>query len=143
MGLFDNVQQLQTGMDYHLARHNLLTANIAHIDTPGWAPRDLARPVQTPGTSPFQRALNVALERTHERHIAVADNTVAPSRDGAERWTVTQDAGAASGLDGNRVSVDREAVKLAVNQLRYDAIAQMAGGQLSGLSWAANDGRGA
>lgn len=142
MGLFDGIHQLHTGMDFHLARHNLLTANLAHIDTPGWRPRDLARPAQTPAAQPFAQALQVEVARTAERHIDVADNTMAPSRDAAERWTVTEDTGAASGLDGNRVSVDREAVKIAVNQLRYDTIAQIVSGDLGGLEWAANDGRG-
>lgn len=143
MGLFDDIHQLQTGMDFHMARHNLLTANLAHLDTPGWAPRDLERPAQASATQPFAQALRVEIARTDGRHIDVADNAVAPSRDGAERWTVVQDRGAASGLDGNRVSIDREATKVAVNQLRYDTIAQMVSGDLSGLEWAANDGRGA
>jgi flagellar basal-body rod protein FlgB len=143
MGLFDGVQQLQTGMDFHLARHNLITANLAHIDTPGWRPRDLARAPQAAENPSFQGALNLEMARTHERHIAVTDNAVALSRDGAERFTVIEDSGAASGLDGNRVSIDREAVKVAVNQLRYDTIAQIVSGDLSGLDWAANDGRSA
>jgi len=37
--------------------------------------------------------------------------------------------------------VDREAAKIAANQVRYDALASLVSGELSGLSWAANDGR--
>jgi flagellar basal body rod protein FlgB len=40
------------------------------------------------------------------------------------------------------VSVDREAVKIAANQLRYDTLAVLASQTLNGLAWAANDGRG-
>jgi flagellar basal body rod protein FlgB len=40
------------------------------------------------------------------------------------------------------VNVDREAVKIASNQLRYDAMAQLTQSALANLLWAANDGRG-
>ena len=46
-----------------------------------------------------------------------------------------------AGFDGNAVSVDREAVKIAANQLRYDTLAVLASQELDGLGWAANDGR--
>ena len=37
--------------------------------------------------------------------------------------------------------LDREAVKIASNQMRYDMIAQLASSQLAGLSWAVSDGK--
>jgi flagellar basal-body rod protein FlgB len=55
---------------------------------------------------------------------------------------IVTDRGAAPGLDGNAVSVERETVKIASNQLRYDAIASLTSGALSTLVWAATDGRG-
>ncbi len=57
---------------------------------------------------------------------------------------MVEDASAqAAGSDGNAVSLDREAVKIATNQLRYDTVASLTQNELSGLVWAANDGRGA
>src|ERR1700733_9406255 len=35
MRILGTVERLSAGLDYHLARHNLLTANLAHADTPG------------------------------------------------------------------------------------------------------------
>ncbi len=52
-----------------------------------------------------------------------------------------EDPGAAAGADGNGVDLDREAVKIASNQMRYDVIAQLASSQLASLAWAASDGK--
>src|ERR1700686_2252595 len=59
MSLFDAVAKLQSGLDYHLARANLLTANLAQVDTPNYKPVDLDR------GGGFQAALHVAMESTN------------------------------------------------------------------------------
>jgi flagellar basal-body rod protein FlgB len=126
MKLMASVEQLRVGLDYHLARHNLLTANLAHVDTPTFKPLDLER------RSSFDGALRVALEATDPNHLGAR---------GAEQWKTIADPGASTGADGNGVNIDREAVKIASNQLRYDVVAQLASSELAGLAWAANDGR--
>jgi flagellar basal-body rod protein FlgB len=133
MGLLDAIQRLQVGLDYHLARHNLLTSNLAHLDTPNYKPLDLQR---TPGTS-FHDAMQVALAQTDEGHLGGAPH----GRAEEATWKTVEDPTAQPGYDGNAVSVDREAAKIAANQVRYDALASLVSGELSGLSWAANDGR--
>lgn len=131
MRILDSVEALRGSLDYHLARHNLLTANLAHADTPGFKPLDLQR------TGAFEGALHTALETTAPGHIGAAN-----SQASGETWKVVQDASAqATSNDGNAVSLDREAVKIATNQLRYDTIASLVQGQLSGLEWAVNDAR--
>jgi flagellar basal-body rod protein FlgB len=127
MALFDHIGQLRSSLDYHLARQNLLTANLAHADTPGYKPVDLER-----GT--FRDAMRVALSATNEGHIQPHDQT-------GEGFRVVHDPSVADGLDGNGVSLDREAVKLAANQVRYDTVAALASSELAGLAWAANDGK--
>jgi flagellar basal-body rod protein FlgB len=134
MRILGSVEQLQAGLDYHLARHNLLTANLAHVDTPGYKPLDLER-TNAAGSS-FEGELHAALATTNPGHIGphAAAN--------GESFKVVTDASAqATGTDGNAVSLDREAVKIATNQLRYDTLASLVQNELSGLSWAANDGK--
>ena len=128
MTLFDRVGPLQTALDYHLARQNLLTANLAHADTPGYKPVDLER-------GSFREAMRVALASTNEGHLQPGNAT-------AEGFRVVHDPSVADGLDGNGVSLDREAVKLASNQVRYDTVAALASSELAGLVWAVNDGKG-
>jgi flagellar basal-body rod protein FlgB len=131
MGITDSIEALRSGLDYLAARHNLLTANLAHADTPGYRPLDLQRG----GT--FAGALHAALATTESGHLGGAGGSTS-----GESWKVVEDATAeARGNDGNAVSLDREAVKIASNQLRYDALASLVQSQLAGLEWAANDGK--
>lgn len=132
MRILGTVERLSAGLDYHLARHNLLTANLAHADTPGFRPLDLQR------TGAFEGALHAALATTEPGHIGSAH-----ASSSSAAWTVVKDGTATtSGADGNKVSLDREAVKIATNQLRYDTLASLVQNELSGLAWAANDGKG-
>ncbi len=133
MGLLDSVQRLHAGLDYHLARHNLLTSNLAHLDTPNYKPLDLQRPDES-----FHAAMQVALAQTSPMHLGPTGEGSTPQ----SGWKTIVDPGGVPGTDGNAVSVDREAAKIAMNQVRYDALASLIGGELSGLAWAANDGRG-
>lgn len=129
MALLDGIDKLRTSLDYHLARQNLLTANLTHVDTPGYRPVDLSRANKTD----FRGALAVALQATDPRHLTHDPRT--------EGFRVIADPSVAQGLDGNGVNVDREAVKIASNQLRYDAVASLTTSALSSIAWAANDGR--
>ncbi len=56
---------------------------------------------------------------------------------------VFQDLSAGVGNDGNYVSLDREAAKVAANQLRYDTVTAIVSAELRQLAYAAGDGKGA
>ena len=131
MGLLDSVERLHTGLDYHLSRANLLTANLGHVDTPNYKPVDLQRGAD------FKTALHVEMQATAPGHIESA-----PSSPTGETFHVIIAPTAAAGADGNGVNIDREAAKIAANNVRYDALASLVAGELGGLSWAANDGKG-
>ncbi len=135
MRIFDSVEQLRGGLDYHLARHNLLVANLGHADTPGFKPLDLERT----NSSSFSSELHAAMAATQPGHFGGASERAGATGPGP--WKVMQDPAAAAGNDGNGVSLDREAVKIASNQLRYDTLASLVQNQLAGLAWAANDGK--
>ena len=132
--LFSKIAPLQSSLDFHLSRHNVLASNIAHVDTPGFRPNDLAR-VEEAGS--FASALGVAMERTSETHLAAdgAGPQAAPGR-------VFQDLTAGAGNDGNYVSLDREAAKLAANHLRFDVVSAIVSAELRQLSYAAGDAKG-
>ena len=130
--LFKAIDPLRSALDYHFERHNLLASNIAHVDTPGYVPRDIERV----DGAPFQNQLDVALARTDGGHIAGAlPATVSSGR-------VFEDPAAGAGNDRNYVSLDREAAKLAANQMRYDVSSALASSELAQLAYAASDGKG-
>jgi flagellar basal-body rod protein FlgB len=126
--IFLNIRPLNQALDFHLERHNLLAANVAHVDTPGFVPRDVERTAATD----FAQVLNVAVERTNPGHLQGAGGTSLNGR-------IFEDRSAGGGADGNFVSLDREASKLAANQLRYDLVSVLVKGELSGLMDAAGD----
>lgn len=130
--IFNDVRPLGQALDYHLERHNLLAANVAHVDTPRYKPVDLARTASSPE---FGDLLHVALTRTNEGHLDVQAGTSSNGR-------VFQDLSAGGGADGNYVSLDREAAKLAANQLRYDIVSVLVSTELNGLLKAATDMKG-
>lgn len=125
MSFNHRVESLRSGLDYHLARHNVLVSNLAQADTPAYTPVDLAR-------DGFEAELGGAMKTTHAGHLPGA--SVAGAHVVADQET--------RGADGNGVDIEREAVKIASNQIRYDMLAQLASSELASLSWAASDGRG-
>ncbi|MSP25681.1 MAG: flagellar basal body rod protein FlgB [Myxococcales bacterium] len=129
MSLLTNIAPLHQALDYHLQRQTLLTANLAHVDTPGFRAQDLVRT----SAGGFENALGVELRATASGHFG--------AHAGSSPWTVKVDTNAPLGPDGNTVSLDRESVKIASNNLRYDAISTMIRGRLEDLAFAARDGR--
>jgi flagellar basal-body rod protein FlgB len=130
--LFKAIDPLHLALDYHFERHNLLASNIAHVDTPGYVPRDIERV----DGAPFQSQLEIALARTDAGHLAgSAAASISTGR-------VFEDPAAGAGNDLNYVSLDREAAKLAANQIRYDVSSTLASAELAQLAYAAGDGRG-
>jgi flagellar basal-body rod protein FlgB len=132
--LFSAVAPLHAALDYHLERHTVLSSNIAHVDTPGYHPHDLRRvdPAQS-----FGSALSVAMERTNSVHFQLP-NADAAALDGR----IFEDLSAGAGNDGNYVSLDREAAKVAANQLRFDVVSAVVSAELSQLRYAAGDAKG-
>jgi flagellar basal-body rod protein FlgB len=126
MSLLDNVERLRTGLDYHLQRHNVLVSNLAQAETPGYKPVDLTR-------NDFEGQMNVALAATGPAHVGAGATDPG--------FRIAEDTEAKAGADGNAVDIDREAIKISSNQMRYDMLAQLASSELSGLEWAANDGK--
>ncbi len=131
LGLVEGVEKLRRGLDFHIARHNVLVSNLTQSETPGYRPLDLAQ-------TDFRKVLGVAMEGTHPGHLRGAGMSPTAVNGG---FRVVKDASMTTGADGNSVDLDREAMKIATNQLRYDTIAQLTQSQLSDLVWAANDGR--
>jgi len=131
-GVFNSVDPLRAALDYHLDRQNVLASNVAHVDTPGYRPHDLERIEQ----SGFSAVMGVALQRTNERHL------IGGGIDALPNGRVFEDLSAGVGNDGNYVSIDREAAKLAANQLRYDTVSAIVSAELHQLTFAASDGKG-
>lgn len=133
--LSEDLRFNQDALRLRAYRQQVITANIANADTPGYKARDfdfsqvlsravgqadMAGPVANPVT-------DVALARTSPRHLAgqAAPNTGLPGP--AELlYRVPQQPS----LDGNTVELDAERVKFADNAVHYQAGLTVLGNQI-------------
>lgn len=123
MKIFDRtLGRLESALDVRLEKQNVLSGNLANVDTVGYRPRELD----------FDRAL-AAAEQRHETNGEM----------GAPASQFVQVAERIDGgLDGNGVDLDKTMVELARNSLLYGAAAKAAGKKLAILRYVATDGIG-
>ncbi len=102
---------LRTRMQWHQARQRVLAENVANADTPNYRARDLAPPN-------FEHALaataSLTLARTDPNHIGGGGGGSQFADDNDPHYEVRP--------RGNSVSHEDEMLKLAGNQMDYDAV---------------------
>jgi len=102
---------LRTKMQWHQERQRMLSENVANADSPNFKPRDLMPPQ-------FDRmhsiATSVGLARTEGRHIAVS--AAAPGG-----FQNSGSGGFESRISGSLVNLEDEMIKVAANQMDYQA----------------------
>ena len=111
---------LRTKMQWHQERQRLLSENVANADTPRFQARDLTpvkfdQPAATGVT-------HVGLARTDPAHLAgaSASNQFTPDRNGRYEIRPT----------GNAVNLEEEMLKVAGNQMDYQAATALYGRSL-------------
>jgi flagellar basal-body rod protein FlgB len=108
------LSMLRTRMEWHQERQRVLAENVANADTPNYRPRDLAPPN-------FEEALtaasSVTLARDDPGHIAADQEDSQFADDGKHRYEVRP--------GGNAVNHEDEMMKVASNQMDFDAAADL------------------
>ena len=140
MRVFDStLSHLEWALDVRLVRQNVLGANVANVDTPGFRPKDVdfvasMAAIDGAGRSEggvTQPSLSSAGEvESQQAGIAARDLPI-----------VDVPAGGAT-FDGNTVDLDRTMVAMAENALQYGASARAAGKKLAILRYVVSDGNG-
>ncbi len=100
---------LRTRMHWHQERQRVLAENVANADTPNYRPNDLVEPkfaLPAPGPGPLQ------LVRTDAAHLA--GSNAAPGFPSENRQYQVRPT-------GNAVSLEDEMLKVAANQMDYQA----------------------
>ena len=110
---------LRTKMQWHQERQRLLSENVANADTPRFQARDLT-PLKF--DQPAAAGGNVGLVRTVPTHLAGvgASNQFAADRNGRYEIRPT----------GNAVNLEEEMLKVAGNQMDYQAATALYGRSL-------------
>lgn len=102
---------LRTRMQWHQERQQLLAENVSHANTPQFKPRDLA-PLEL---SRDQPAAAVAMTRTSPAHLAGASSA------GASQFQLERRGEFEVRPTGNAVNLEDEMLKVAANQMDYQA----------------------
>jgi|AGTN01.2.fsa_nt_gi flagellar basal-body rod protein FlgB len=114
--LFGNVNLLQKGLDAAWARNEVITNNIANVDTPDFKSSSVN----------FETAMKQALEADDNRFSAktTREEHYDFSNDSVDNVTptVVKNTDKAYRSDGNNVDIDYENVELAKNTLMYDTL---------------------
>jgi len=103
------IDMLSKMLDYRSKRHQLLTSNIANLDTPNYRPADLE----------FTRNLEQATHSSGTLPMQTDDPRHMTGRTGGTDapYTVCREEG--------RASLDKEMARLAENQLQYNMTVEM------------------
>jgi flagellar basal-body rod protein FlgB len=99
---------LRTRMHWHQERQRLLAENVSNADTPKFRPRDLAPPQMNAAPAAL------SLTRTSDTHLAGAQGGASFQLDRRGQFEVRP--------AGNAVSLEDEMMKVASNQMDYQAV---------------------
>ncbi|RMH05412.1 MAG: flagellar basal body rod protein FlgB [Nitrospirae bacterium] len=119
-------------LDIRSAIHEIIAANIANEETPGYRALSL----------PFHEALQAAMHgdgpllpyMTNPRHLPVLSRQDQP-------FLHVTTARSGGGPDGNTVNLEQEMTRMAENSLLYMAVAQFLAGRFDGWRSAIREGR--
>ena len=103
------LSMLRTRLDWAQTRQRVLAENVANADTPNFRPRDIAQPTfdSAPSITP------VRLATTEIGHIAGGDSADAFRTQRANGYEIRP--------TGNAVNLEEEMMKVASNQMDYQA----------------------
>ena len=110
---FGYVNVLSAAADAAWTRNEILTNNIANVDTPGYKRQDIK----------FESILRNEIDR----HKSEASSTLTQRVNDVDYtklkpYVYTDNAELSTRLDGNNVDIETEQAELASNQLMYDGI---------------------
>jgi flagellar basal-body rod protein FlgB len=106
------LSMLRTRMQWHQERQRVLAENVANADTPNYHARDLAPPNFE---SALRKTTALALATTEPGHIGGASG-------GGSQFNEDNDRHYEIRPRGNAVSHEDEMLKIAGNQMDYDAV---------------------
>ncbi len=133
-GLFDpTISALNQNLNLRLENQNVISANIANADTPGYK----AKAVN------FEQAMRDAMDLNENVKLEATDSTHFGSK-GPEGVTadVYEDPNGVESLDGNTVDRSAEMAKMKENQILYNASVESLRKKLGMLEYGITEGGG-
>jgi flagellar basal-body rod protein FlgB len=107
------LSMLRTRMNWHQERQKVLADNVANSDTPNFQPRDLVEPKM--GAAASRSPLSLILARTDPGHLG------ADAAGSGSGFATNRSGGFEIKPAGNAVSLEDQMMKVAANQMDYQA----------------------
>jgi flagellar basal-body rod protein FlgB len=126
--MLDKLQFQQEALNLRAQRQEVLAANIANADTPGYQARDMdfASELQKAVTQGRDSNESLALTTTSPGHIEAIGSTGFSSQ-------LLYRVPAQPALDGNTVDMDQERTAFADNSMQYQTSLTVLGGQIKNM----------
>lgn len=118
--MFDTSTILSKALDASWMRNQVISENIANVDTPGYKRKDIQ----------FENALQEAL-RSNNNVSKMDVNRLEPK-------VIKDKTNLSYRLDGNNVNIDTEMVNLANNQIKYNTLVQQLNSNFSRIKMVLN-----
>jgi flagellar basal-body rod protein FlgB len=142
MKIFDaTLKTLEQSLDVRLVEQNVLAANVANVDTPGYKPKELDFSAAMAAARASGGA--EAMATTAPNHMGANGASVGPGGNatGIATALISDGKGTTSpSFDGNAVDLDRTMAGMAENGLQYGASARAAAKKLAILRYVVADG---
>ena len=113
--MFNSVNTLKRGLDAAYLRHQVISNNIANVDTVGFKASRVVFEDHLARAAELAQDDKLDMVVTHERHI-VPDGKKPFEEVGP---VVVTDESTSTRLDGNNMDIEREMVELAKNSINY------------------------
>lgn len=111
-GAFAYVDLLTSAADYSWRRNEVISSNIANVDTPNYKRQELS----------FESVLSNAVAKAGSSSGNLTQVIKNIDYDNIKPTIYTDNANLSYRLDGNNVDIDTEQVELASNQLYYEGV---------------------
>ena len=111
---------LSRGMSAANLRHEVISNNIANVNTPKFKKSDVVFESLLAKEMGLDKKLGLEMVRTHDRHLPI------PMRERAEA-TVVMAESTTMRTDKNNVDIDKEMANMAKNQIYYNAMTKEMG----------------
>ncbi|MDY0408154.1 flagellar basal body rod protein FlgB [Virgibacillus soli] len=130
MNLFSNtITSLERSLDYAAKKNQVISNNIANIDTPNYKAKDVL----------FKDMLHAAMDdkmqakKTSEKHLDFDNN--------GQAYEVVTNNHTMFNHNGNNVDVDKEMAELAKNQIYYQSLIERLNGNFKNIETVIRGGR--
>jgi flagellar basal-body rod protein FlgB len=127
-----NIDIFKKVLDLRAERHNVISSNIANIDTPNYKSIDISFEEQLKAAADSKSGNG--LKKTHSSHLPGGGSDIENINPEIKIDNTS------AGLDGNNVDIDKEVTKMAENTIMYNAVAQLVLKKFEGLKYAIDQG---